>query len=117
MVINNDGLHGMQTASASFAFAAGMYPIRLEFFENGGGAGFIFNWSGSGIASHAIPPQYLFHGGSISPADFNRDGLVDATDLAALLGAWGTNNPNFDINQDGLVDATDLSMLLVAWGE
>lgn len=117
MVINNDGLHGMQTASASFAFAAGMYPIRLEFFENGGGAGFIFNWSGSGIASQAIPPQYLFHGGSISLADFNRDGLVDATDLAALLGAWGTNNPIFDINQDGLVDATDLSMLLVAWGE
>ncbi len=116
MALNNDGVHGMQSASGNFAFAQGMYPIKLEFFENGGGAGFKFEWSGPGVSSQAIPPEFLFHGGSVARADFNHDGRIDANDLAAVLGAWGTANPAFDLNQDGLVDATDLSMVLVAWG-
>ena len=117
MVINNDGLHGMQTASAQFAFSAGMYPIRLEFFENGGGAGFTVNWSGPGIPSAAIAAPYFFYGGAVSPADINHDGRIDAADLAAVLSAWGSTSGDADINNDGVVNAVDLSFILSGWGE
>jgi hypothetical protein len=48
------------------------------------------------------------------PADLNTDGLVDATDLAMLLAAWGT--PSADINGNGTTAAEDLAVLLAAWG-
>ena len=48
------------------------------------------------------------------PADLNGDGQVDAADLAALLGAWGTAAG--DANGDGQTDAADLAALLGAWG-
>jgi len=48
------------------------------------------------------------------PADLNADGTVGAQDLAALLGAWGTNAG--DVNADGTTDAQDLAAMLGAWG-
>jgi hypothetical protein len=48
------------------------------------------------------------------PEDLNGDGLVDAADLAILLGAWGTPGPG-DFNGDGVVDAGDLANMLAAW--
>lgn len=50
-----------------------------------------------------------------NPADINGDGVVDATDLALLLGSWGSNGAG-DVNGDGTVDAADLALLLGAWG-
>ncbi len=49
-----------------------------------------------------------------APGDLNLDGLVDATDLALLLGAWGTSG-TADLNIDGTVDAADLAILLGSW--
>ncbi len=51
-----------------------------------------------------------------NPADINHDGHVDASDLAVLLGAWGTSSPASDLNGDGTVNAADLAILLGAWG-
>jgi hypothetical protein len=48
------------------------------------------------------------------PADLNADGLIDATDLAILIGGWGASGVS-DINGDGLTDGMDLSILLGAW--
>lgn len=49
------------------------------------------------------------------PADINGSGAVDAADLAALLGAWGTPGPG-DLNADGTVNAADLTTILNSWG-
>jgi hypothetical protein len=46
-------------------------------------------------------------------ADLNGDGSVNATDLAILLGGWGTADG--DVNGDGTTDASDLAELLGAW--
>jgi hypothetical protein len=56
---------------------------------------------------------------AVSPAapctgDLNGDGLRDASDLAAMLGAWGTAAG--DVNADGTTDAADLALLLGGWG-
>jgi len=52
--------------------------------------------------------------GASCPADFDGSGFVDATDLALLLGGWGSGG--LDLNNDGVVDATDLALLLGGWG-
>ncbi len=59
---------------------------------------------------------YLFDA-STCPADFNGDGNVEASDLAALLGNWGpcVGCPA-DFDDDGDVDAADLALLLGSWG-
>lgn len=55
-------------------------------------------------------------------ADFNDSGSVNASDLALLLGAWGScgvsNCPpgGPDINVDCVVNASDLARLLGYWG-
>lgn len=51
------------------------------------------------------------------PADFDRNGSVDGSDLSRLLGAWGfCDNCLEDLDQNGLTDGADLSQLLAAWG-
>jgi hypothetical protein len=61
LIVNNDGLHGMKEKSAKRALAPGYHAIRIEFFENGGGAGLLFKWEGPGIAKQIVPAERLFH--------------------------------------------------------
>jgi len=52
-------------------------------------------------------------------ADLNGDGVVNAQDLALLLGFWGpckTDCCPGDLNGDGVVNAQDLAILLGHWG-
>ncbi|MCE2882860.1 MAG: hypothetical protein LW636_10970 [Planctomycetaceae bacterium] len=58
------------------------------------------NWA-NGIA---VPPE----------TDLNGDGTTDSSDLAILLGDWGT--PDSDLNGDGTTDSADLAILLSNWG-
>lgn len=50
--------------------------------------------------------------------DINSDGIVDTSDLAILLGQFGSTSPNAtaDLNDDGVVDTLDLQVLLGAFG-
>lgn len=48
-------------------------------------------------------------------ADLNMDGMVDAYDLAVILGAWGSTSGVGDINGDMVADGFDLSALLSRW--
>jgi hypothetical protein len=49
------------------------------------------------------------------PADIQGDGVVDGTDLAFVLGAWGGSGAA-DVNGSGVVDGSDLTIVLGAWG-
>lgn len=51
------------------------------------------------------------------PADFDGDGLVNASDLAELLGHWGPDpfHPG-NFTGDGAIDTADLVILLDNWG-
>jgi hypothetical protein len=53
------------------------------------------------------------------PADVTGNDLVDGVDLAAILGAWGSDGQNqydCDIDNDGVVSGTDLAFVLGGWG-
>lgn len=58
---------------------------------------------------------------SAPSGDLNCDRVVDASDLAMLLGMWGPCQANVgcnaDFTLDGVVDAADLAILLGGWGE
>ena len=69
---------------------------------------------------HAIAEIQLGESPFDCSGDFSIDGVVDAADLAVLLGAWGACSPKgaceADLNQDGEVDGDDLTILLGNWG-
>ena len=54
-------------------------------------------------------------------ADFNSDGVVNAFDLAFILGYWGPCTggecTSFDLNDDGEVGSADLGLLFSSWGD
>jgi hypothetical protein len=53
------------------------------------------------------------------PGDVNDSGIVNATDIAIILGAWGTSGGKFplsDTDGNGIVDAADLAVVLGGWG-
>ncbi|MCU0857100.1 MAG: Ig-like domain-containing protein [Pontiellaceae bacterium] len=59
LLINNDGLHGMVEVSATRSLSAGNHDVRIEFFENYGGAGLVLSWAGPGIAKQVVPASAL----------------------------------------------------------
>lgn len=115
LVVDNDGLHGMEERFGAVALQAGLHPIRVEFFENYGGAGVILRWEGPGAVRQVVPPDALVHGGTVVNPDLNGDGIVGALDLTVVLAQWGGSG-SADFNRDGVVDGFDLTVLLGAWG-
>jgi len=53
----------------------------------------------------------------VCPEDVNQDGVVDVTDLLAIIDQWGLTNSPADVNFDGIVDVVDLLIVVGNWGE
>ena len=96
---NNDAGCANGGATVEFAAAEGtIYYIRVGSNTTGG----------AGTLSVSCTPE------ANCPGDANGDGSVDGSDLAVVLGAWGTAGG--DLNEDGQTDGTDLAIVLGAWG-
>ncbi len=117
VVVDNDGLHGMQERTGSIGLQAGRHAITVDFFERGGGAGCIVRASGPGMTYQVIPASMWSHGEGVAPSpDLDEDGIVSGADLGLLLVGWGQPGPT-DLDGDGTTDGADLGLLLAAWGE
>jgi hypothetical protein len=116
LVVDNDGLHGMQEESGEIALASGLHAIRVEFFERGGGAGCITRIAGGGMSKQVIPTSMWWHEVAIY-GDINGDGHVDIHDLLELIAGWGPcGDPCVaDLDGDGTVDINDLLILVGQW--
>ena len=56
-------------------------------------------------------------GDPVVQGDVNGDGLVDVSDLLAVMDAWGPcNGCSADLNGDGIVDVVDLLEVVGNWG-
>ncbi|MFO0828523.1 MAG: FG-GAP-like repeat-containing protein [Phycisphaerales bacterium] len=51
----------------------------------------------------------------LASADLTCDGVVDARDLAVLLGEWQRPTSPADLDHDGVVDAADVARLVASW--
>ncbi|MBL9118571.1 MAG: hypothetical protein JNL80_01500 [Phycisphaerae bacterium] len=72
----------------------------------------------TGLAYSKTRTQYVQVEGVpvCSVADIDCSGVVNASDLAILIGAWGTSLCEADLNGDGNVNGLDLAILLGMWG-
>ncbi len=82
LLVNNDGLHAMQERSATVNLAVGYHPLRVEFFEGGGGAGITLQWTGPGIPKQLVPASALYRLGSAT--------RITTTELASSLNPSST---------------------------
>jgi alpha-L-fucosidase len=60
LVVDNDGLHGMQERRGVAALAAGLHPIRIGFFNRTGGEGLTVSWQGPDFSKQPIPAGAFF---------------------------------------------------------
>ena len=76
------------------------------------------------VAGNGINPEGNEEGwivtlvaGQTNPADTDKSGEVNVTDMLCILGAWGPNPGHIaDVNNDGMVNVSDLLKVLTAWG-
>ena len=61
LIVNNDGLHGMEEVEGVIALEAGFHPIRLLFFEKTGGEGLRVFIKGPGIKKMRLADYMLFY--------------------------------------------------------
>ncbi len=61
LLINNDGLHPLAEIYRPVALKAGIHPVTVQYFQEGGGKGLKVSWQGPGIGKEEIPPSVLFH--------------------------------------------------------
>ncbi|MFG0299148.1 MAG: M12 family metallo-peptidase [Phycisphaerales bacterium JB047] len=116
-VVNNDGLHGMVKRSGSIPLSAGWHSLRIEFFENGGGAGLISTIAGPGMPEQNLTGLLLSHesNAQCSQADFDLDGDLDFFDVAAFIEAYNTQDDDADLNGDGELNFFDISAFILAY--
>ncbi|MBR2713897.1 MAG: hypothetical protein IKB76_03865, partial [Kiritimatiellae bacterium] len=74
LVIDHGALHSMSARSSRLDLSEGLHEIRVEYFENTGGAGLRLLWALDGFPSEAVPARYLLHG---VPSDSDGDGMPD----------------------------------------
>lgn len=60
-VVENGGQHGMIEKSGDVELKAGYHELKMEFFEDGGGAGCILKWQPAGSEKSVLPASVLFH--------------------------------------------------------
>lgn len=63
-VIDHDGLHGFSAKSGKVSLAAGLHPIVVTYFDNGGGDGLQVAWQGPGLDKQNIDAAVLRAPGS-----------------------------------------------------
>jgi hypothetical protein len=63
MVVDNGGLHDMQTQTGNVDLKAGEHDIQIDYFENenDGGAGCVLSWRPKGMDKEVVPASALSH--------------------------------------------------------
>lgn len=106
-VVANDGIHeaieGTSIFEIPIPFAAGIYPITIEYFQSTGGKVLHLSYSGGSFAQTAIPFSIL---STTEISDSDGDGIPNEFDLDSdndgildIVEAGGT-----DLDHDGIVD-------------
>jgi len=61
LVVDNDGLHGVQEKRGTIALAAGLHPIRVLYFNKTGGLDLKVLYASKKIKRQPVPGAVLFH--------------------------------------------------------
>ncbi len=108
-VIDNDGLHGMQERSVTLSLAAGFHQLRVEFFENTGGCGLEFSWSGPGIAKQSVPASALWQSPSSSVVGVPLPWIAADVGPVKVAGSANGNGVDFSVTGGGSVQGVRIT--------
>lgn len=61
MVVDNDDIHATRYISGVIPLDEGFHPVRIKYFDGGGGAIMEFLWTPPGEKESLVPGQILFH--------------------------------------------------------
>lgn len=61
LIVDNDGLHGMQERKGVIALSKGYHPIKVLFFERSGGDDLKVSIEGGGLKKQTIPDGMLYY--------------------------------------------------------
>ncbi|GAB4384328.1 MAG: hypothetical protein Kow0022_06540 [Phycisphaerales bacterium] len=113
LVVSNDGVHDVETASGQIALLSGLHQIHIEFFEASGNAALIVRNTLSGGTPQVIPASAWFYT-TEQPcqADFNSDGELNFFDVQAFLAALAAHDASADVNNDNTWDFFDAQAFL-----
>ena len=122
-----------RVAITSLASAAAAQPLTIPWstLDGGGGlsSGGSYSVTGTVGQPDAGPPM---HGGRFTvrggfweglpsgsgctcAADYNRDGGIDGSDIAAFFDDWEGGQACADVNQDGGIDGADVDVFFGLW--
>jgi hypothetical protein len=101
LVIDNWRDHGpTENASAPVRLTAGQrYPIRMEFYENGGGAVAKLRWSSASISKQVIPQARLYRPGTAPPG-----GDTTAPSAPGALSAAAASSSSISLSWNASTD-------------
>ena len=101
-IVDNQGVHGMSEVSDTVWLDAGEHSLRTEFFEHGGGAGFIVSWEGPNVSKQVVPASAFTRGvsapavpsGLVHHWPFDESNGTTVTDTAGTtdLNLFNSNN-------------------------
>ncbi|MFI4898699.1 MAG: PA14 domain-containing protein [Phycisphaerales bacterium JB059] len=120
LVVDNDGLHTLQTRSGQIALAAGPHALRIEYFEQSGLHSLIATIAGPSLSQTVLTELLLTHDPAppCSPADLAPPfGELDFSDVTRFLASFVADDPEADLAPPlGVLDFTDILIFLSAFG-
>ena len=96
-------------------FMSGLFGAEGAFIDRPTGD-FVFSTFGGGsrvivVRGFSVPPPIC----PTCAADFNEDGGIDGSDVAAFFDAWERGESCGDVNLDGGIDGTDVGAFFEVW--
>jgi len=61
LLLNNDGLHPVVEIKNTISLKAGLHPVSVKYFQEGGRNGLKVSWKGPGMEKEEIPASVLYH--------------------------------------------------------
>lgn len=72
LVVRNDGNHAMQRREGQIELSPGLHPVRIVYFNSGGGGGIIFRWQPPGRNEwEVVPSGVLYEPGNVGAMSFH----------------------------------------------
>ena len=92
-VVNNNNFQGATTRQGTITLTAGLHDILMYFYEGGGGAGLLAEYTPAGGTRQVIPNSVLLSGDSVSYTSTNvtvTAGAPSSVESGAALAQLGT---------------------------
>lgn len=99
LLIDHDGPHGMDPKEAEIALRAGYHPIRIEYFQGGGGRGIELKWARFGSPGFKVVPESNFY----HKKSDNIPGMASLSNAETAIPGDGAvlleAHPSYDVSQ------------------